>query len=281
MNDTQNGNANDGWFEKTWGEVVYTILIRATPDYIVFIDKDGDVDWETTTAYDNATNARKEFDSQKHNAVLHRAALLEATPCEGCKPPTLRQFKRLVAEAIAFNIALDYSGAEQTLDSAELFIRSRNEETSRFWYLHGSFWMAAAFAVTGYATWVYRDYFSLLLTPLGMWLALSAAAGAIGALLSVIWRSGKLKLDTSAGSALHYMEAVSRIWAGALSGFLVALAIKCELLLTAFAKGENKHGIMILAALAAGTGERMAGSIISKFESQDSKGDSNTKTDSK
>jgi hypothetical protein len=62
-----------------------------------------------------------------------------------------------------------------------------------------------------------------------IWLSVAAAAGSCGALLSVIWRSGQLKFDSSAGEILHYLEGASRILAGALSGVLVALAVKSRI----------------------------------------------------
>jgi hypothetical protein len=83
----------------------------------------------------------------------------------------------------------------------------------------------------------------------------------------VIWRSGQLKFDCSAGKALHYLEGASRIWAGALSGVVVALAVKSQLVLAPLTRGGNAMTVLMLAAFAAGAGERLATSIISTFES--------------
>lgn len=247
------------------------VLIISTREYIIFIDKDGDVDWETTREYDEKAPKDAQYDLAKANAVRNEAAVIETTPCDALTGGAKLQFKRLIGEAMACVFDHDYEGAKAILASAAQFIRARSEETSRFWYLSASFLVAAVFLALGLLLWLLRLHVSLLLTPLGMWLAMASVAGAIGALLSVIWRSGDLKFNSSSGRALHYLEASSRICAGALSGFLVALAVNCEIILTAFTHNDNLHGIMILAALAAGASERMAGSIISKFDNAEPK----------
>jgi hypothetical protein len=93
-------------------------------------------------------------------------------------------------------------------------------------------------------------------------------AGSCGALLSVIARTGQLKFDSSAGELLHYLEGVSRIWAGALSGILIALAVKSEFILAPLMRGGHTFTVTMLAAFVAGAGERLVTSIISKFEHQ-------------
>jgi hypothetical protein len=102
-----------------------------------------------------------------------------------------------------------------------------------------------------------------------MWLILATVAGALGALLSVITRSGNLKLDSSAGKWLHYYEGGFRIWAGVLSGFLAALAVRYEIILAPLARGEKMLGIMLIAGFIGGAGERLVKTIITKLESGD------------
>jgi hypothetical protein len=258
-----------GDYNKQWRHIEPLILIEAAKDFIVFIDKEGDVDWETTIAYDRNSTRNRNYDRDKCNSILTDAAFIEVTPCEGISNETRLQFKRLIGEAITCVFEFDYESATKALDSAKQFIRARSEEVSRFWYLSASFVVCAVFILTGLIIWLVRDPLAKLLTSLGIWIALATVAGAIGALLSVIWRSGDLKFSSSSGRKLHYLEAASRICAGALSGFLVALAVKSEIILSAFARGGNFHETMVVAAIAAGASERFAGSIISRFEVSD------------
>src|SRR5262249_7139043 len=84
--------------------------------------------------------------------------------------------------------------------------------------------------------------------------------------LSVILRSRNLNVQPSAGRWLHYFEGSSRIAAGVVSGLIVSLAIKTELILASLAPDQPKS-MMILAAMAAGASERFATSIIAQIDS--------------
>lgn len=238
-------------------------LVRSTQSYVVWLDKDCDIDWMTTDEYDK----RGATDQQKCNAILSDGAVLECAPCHGLSNDTRRHFKRLVAEGLSYNFEDDYRTAEQMMREARAYIRVRSEEISRRWYLSASAVMAAIMIVIGCIIWLYRQAIEAALTGDFIWLLLAAVAGSCGALLSVIWRSGQLKFDCSAGKALHYLEGASRIWAGALSGVLVAMAVKSEFVLAPLTRGGTAMTVVMLAAFAAGAGERLASSIISTFES--------------
>lgn len=194
---------------------------------------------------------------------MNDAALLESTPCQGLGLDTRLHFKRLVGEAIARSFKHDYSAARRMLDAARDYIVARSQKTSRLWYLSAAFVMTAPLIVAGLALWLWRDAIERTLGAGFLWTALSAVAGGMGALLSVIARTGKLKFDCSSGRQLHYLEGASRVWAGALSGIIVALAIRTEMFLALLARGDKTHAVMIVAALAAGAVERLATSIIS------------------
>ena len=74
--------------------VEYRRLIMQGDNFIVVIDNDGDVDWETDDNYDWGSIEIK--DITKFNQILNRASELEVT-CE-CSAELLR-YKRVVAEA--------------------------------------------------------------------------------------------------------------------------------------------------------------------------------------
>ena len=163
-----------------------------------------------------------------------------------------------VSSAKLFHTILrtDYQTAEQMLKEARTYIQVRSEEMSRRWYLSASAVMTAIMMVLGLLIWIFRASITSALTENIIWLSLAAVAGSCGALLSVIWRSGQLKFDCSAGAILHYIEGASRIWAGALSGVLVALAVKSEFILAPLIRSGNAMTVIMLAAFAAGAGER-------------------------
>jgi hypothetical protein len=242
------------------------VLIIATEDYVVHVNTEGNVEWGTTPEYDAAILENKAYDSSKLNAILLEAARLEVIPCEGLTEKGKIEFKRLLGEAHAFAFALDYKSAGKMIVAAEQYITARCEETSRVWYLTASSYATIPFLILGSLVWIFRGRYAEFVGAEVLWLTIATSAGAVGALFSVIARTGHLKLDCSAGWNLHQWEASSRIVAGAISGLLVALAVRSEVILGPLAGGGRLHLIMILAALAAGAGERLATSIISKFD---------------
>jgi hypothetical protein len=264
--DSQPKKARGDYAEK-WGHIKHTYLILVEEHFIVFLDEAGDIDWETSLEYD----AKGHKDTHKHNAIINDAALLETTPCDGVRADRKRHFKRLIGEAIARSLDDDYASAETMLAAAGKYISARTLETSRFWYLSASVVATVPFVLFGCALWRWRAEFIQVLGFTVFWLAMSAVAGALGALLSVTTRAGELKFDTSAGRTLHYLEAASRIGTGVLSGVVVALAVHTEVILAPLSRGNKMPAIMVLAAFAGGAAERLATSIISKFSPADTK----------
>ena len=249
------------WPEHQEGE-----RIIETDEYVGRIDLKGNIDWETSKAYDASVLTNCKYNHSKYHSILNDAALLEVSPCDGLTRETRKQFKRLIGEALRCSFEFDYVDAKNMIRAAGKFVRARSEEVSRRWYLFASFLATSPFALIGAIIWGLRDKAIHSFGIDATWMSLSAVAGAIGALLSVITRTGRLKFDCSAGWELHLLEGVSRIVAGAISGLIVALAIRSDLIFTALSQGIHIHKIMIVGALAGGAGERLATSIISKFD---------------
>jgi len=239
----------------------------STKDYIVHIDQDGDLDWETTQEYDREIERNPGYVLTTHNSILNGAAVLEVTPCDELKPEVRRHFTRLIGQALACCFDLDYLAAQKALLAAGQYIKARSEEKSRQWYLASTFCAAIPFLVLGAVLWIVRDFTIAITGPSFFWVALTAIAGTVGALFSVIARTGKLKFDCSAGKLLHYLEGTSRIFAGFISGCLAGFAVKSGVLFEPLIHNGHFHDIMLIAGLIAGTGERLATSIISKFDS--------------
>lgn len=159
-------------------------LIRSTNDFVVYLDKNDDIDWMTTVEYDK--HGPKE--QQKHHAILSNGAVLECSACHGLAVETKRHFRRLIGEAIAYSLDDDYENAQEMLQNARGYIRARSEETSRRWYLSASAIMAAIMIAFGLLIWIWRGPLAAALTVNFVWICLAAVAASCGALLSVIAR---------------------------------------------------------------------------------------------
>lgn len=246
--------------ERLWAHLKneVKVLIHRTCTYIVFIDQNDDVDWVTMPSWD----ALGPKDSVQHLAVLNGGAVIETTPCDSLPATVKLQFKRLIAEAYARSFQHDYAAANGMLVSAREYVRVRSEEVARGWYLEASLATAAIALAVALVVWMLRPWTIALLGTNGLWLVLSMGSGALGALLSVIVRSGKLQVDCAAGRYLHRLEGGSRILAGVATGFLAALAVISGLFLSSFLKGGNLAPAILLASFAGGTTERFASSLI-------------------
>jgi hypothetical protein len=245
-------------YKELWPDHDIGYLIKSTERYIVYIDNEGDIDWATSDPYDSVERESSAFDLKKRNAFENDAALLEATPSAGLSPQTCRQFKRLVGEALVCSLEFDYTSARSMLAEAQSFIRARIEEVSRYWYLLASITGWLPFAVVGVIGWLIRFQLRAFIGIDAFWLLFAMIGGAFGALLSVITRAGRLKFDSSAGRPLHWLEGCSRIAAGAISALVVALAVRSGIILSPLLRNHELYPAMMLAALVAGAGERLA-----------------------
>ncbi len=252
-------------YEREWEDLKIKYLILASKDrYVVFIDDENDLDWKTSDKFDET-----EFTNEIKRAFYEVKNEIDSTeniPCNLLDTKTIINFKRQVGEALVRAFEQDYENAKKMIKIARDYVIKRNVEQSRYMYLSSSALTASGFFVLGIILWLLRYCFLELVGETVFFLILSFISGAIGALLSIILRLGKTEIDFNASPKLHYLEGASRILAGMISGFLIALTIKAGILLPIFTKMESTHLAMILGGLAAGSSERLAPSIISKLD---------------
>jgi hypothetical protein len=258
----------DGTYARIWKCRKHEIknLIRSTEGFIVFIGRDDSIDWGTTEAYDRLLEANPAFDAERSARLKADISIAEVIPLDGVALAYRDGYKVLLAESLALALDFDYSAAEHALSDALAFARARNEEKSRLWYLRASLFAALPCVVVGILLVLLRDAVRSLMGVEAYWLGLSTCAGCLGALFSIIVRTGKLQLNEAAGHTTHVYEAVSRIVAGGISGLLVGLAVRSHLIGGNIFQGTQADLLMLVLAMAAGTGERFATSIINKVQ---------------
>lgn len=249
---------------KAWPGAKVHYLVMETDDFIVFIDPEIDVDWITSKKFDEQGHN----DLEAHNNILNRTAWLESLPTHDLNPKIRLSYKRMLGEAIARSLSHDYLNAGKILDESEVFVKARNEELARFWYLSSSGVMTFIILLCGFLIWYEREVVSQAVGEALFWLVIASVAGATGALLSIIMRMGKTSLDCSAGKTLHQLESVSRIVAGMISAVLACLAVYAEIIFPVFSKLGNARAFLVLISLVAGASERWAPSIIENLEKQ-------------
>ena len=102
---------------KIWDFVEFRHLILASSDFIVFIDHALDVDWKTTSAWDQLNIESGE----RLDGILNRAAEIEAADWDHSDEQKTLNFKRHIGEAIARSLDGHFDHADKMLDKAESY----------------------------------------------------------------------------------------------------------------------------------------------------------------
>lgn len=239
----------------------FMYIVRITENYIVYINKNLLVDWETSAEFDQKISANPE-EEKKQSEYISCCMNLEQKSIEGLTENTIVSFKKIICEAIVNCFDGNYEPAKIMLKEAEEFRIERLIEKSREWYLSFTILISATFLSIIYLINYLNSY----------WLAetfqmLNAAAYAIvGACLSIILRSGHLVHASYAGEKLHFIECCSRLLGGAITGLIIFFSIKSNLIFTSTITAENSHYLYPLFSILAGASERFTPSIISNFE---------------
>lgn len=245
-----------------WGDIDICHLIMENAGYIVFIDKQLDIDWKTTNKLDEE---QKEVVS-KRNAILNKAADIESIPNDQQELSVRLNFKRMVGEGIARAFDTDWDNANIIIDKAEVYIRERNAELARYWQLSVAITIGSFSLVVGGIIWRFREFIVGAMGDSGLHIILAASMGACGAVLSMVFRMGRLSVSSESGKTLHYIEVVGRCLAGAISSILIALLIKAEFILPILNSSTSGLPIILATGILAGASERWAPSIVSKLE---------------
>ena len=248
------------WMSR-WSHLKCKYLVFANERFIVYIDEDIDVDWETGEEYIELGPEEQKVE----NEILNDAATIETVPCDHLHPDIKLKFKRLIGEAIARCLSHDHRNARKMLAVANAYINARNREMARYWYLKASGITAILMLAFGLFVWYYRDGVISVWGDSAFLVFLAVSSGAAGAMLSIALRVGSAVLDSTAGKILHYLEAVSRIAVGGLSGVLVTLAINAGVILPPLLQSDRPLWGMLLVSMAAGASERLASSLIEKI----------------
>lgn len=250
-------------YEKDWPDLPVKYLILSCNDYIVFLDYENDIDWKTTDEFDSRDISPE---SKKNlNQVKNQVANLESIPCNELESNIIISFKRQLGEALVRGFEEDYDSAKQMLGLAKDYITNRNIEQSRYMYLSASGVFTIVILVITILFWLCRSYFIKYLGVSVFYITIAFLTGAVGAFLSIILRIGKTTMDYNARRKVHYLEAISRVFAGMVSGLLIALCIKAGIIVPSFSKVQSTHIAMVLGGLIAGSSERLAPSIITKL----------------
>ena len=236
-------------YDDIQAENVLELVRSSKGNYIVFIDSDLEIDWETTDHYDG--EHKDDTFTKQRNHILQRLNELQYTPAV----KQLRQDKRkcfqfLLGEALAISLDGNYDEAERMLDRADAYLKERVRELSRSWQLLGTFVLTAVlFPLFRFA---FPQYWLLFYSCLG-------------AFFSILTKAGKIDYNCAAGRFLFYQELAARFIAALISALIVTKLFELDLIFTAFKSLQYPETAQALVCFVSGFSERLVPSIIEKF----------------
>lgn len=233
------------------------LLIRNSPErYIVFVDSDYEVDWETTDRFD-AEHAEQ---IKGIDRVSSRIEDVEQNPAVAYLSEREKTaLARLLGCALVSELDGQSEEAEETISSAKDYLKRRTSETSRRWQLVNAF----VIALLVFLIWTYfapKEYIGF---------------GCLGALFSILCKTGNTEYDCQAGRALFALETFARFLAAVISAYMAEQLFQMDLLFTALKSDKTDASALALICFAAGFSERLVPSIICRLTTTQEKGEDN------
>ncbi len=219
--------------------------------YIVFINMQNDIDYvDYRKKTDWTLDEKKEFQS-----CLGKIQTAEVTPCLNLPWEQVLAFKQILAQGYLKIMQRDFSGIDEIIEDALLFLKQRNLEASRQLFIESAGFVALVAAVTG-LTLYYSDFKNLWIYGI--------LFGILGSFVSIWTRYGKEDMTGLALKSLHVMESISRLFIGAIAAVVIMFAIRSGLMLTV-TEGPNMFFFYCVFGFAAGFSERFLPSLIEKI----------------
>lgn len=239
-------------------------LIARRKDFIVYLDDQCAVQWRLPYADVEST-------SPHAHEILNEVSLVETLSLPLRNSEHLEPVRRLLGEAIArlFSGGLKSEAAAlKLLADARIYLNNRMAEMARIWYLSAAGLFSCLALLGMLLVWLYRPFLSSLFPEAAIDVVLGSALGAVGAFMSLLTRSSNIRVAAGAGRKIHYVEALSRVAAGAVGAIFVALAVKANLLLGVINASPSDPTILLfLLCIVAGASERLVPGLIARVES--------------
>ena len=231
--------------------IYYTMDEKADTGYIVFIDKENDLDYIDKRDKTSWT----ESDIQNFQRCLGKLQQAEATPCHNLKKRQLLAFKQILGRAYLQILEKDFSEVDMVINDAKEYLRQRNVEMAREFFLFSAGAVALVASIIGLIMY--------LMCNRNVWLY-GILFGILGAFVSIWTRYGKEEMTGLASRCLHYLESISRLFVGAIAAVVVMFAIRSGLML-AIEEGQGLFFLYCVFGFAAGFCERLLPSLMERI----------------
>lgn len=252
---TEPKDDNQRQYQATFGIRDKYLLNYEGDRFIVYIDRDNDIDWVENTDF-NGFSEEEKTQFYQNIEMLDRA---QAYPCNLLKDEHVIAFKRILGSAYVAAFHKSFDGIAETIKEARAYVTQRNLETARHIYLS---W-AGLFTFVAVAVLIVR----LNIGDNGIvsvHAATSVVFGVAGAYFSIWRRYEDLLMKGFSTRSLLALEAVSRLFIGGISAIVVYLAYRCQVAFTILDNIDIVYTSAFLGFLG-GLCERFVPSLIESF----------------
>lgn len=245
--------------EPTGGGKIQTIVFQAF-ECIVYLDQAHGINWETGEEY---TGFPDDF-----GLISNRVLILEGITKNLFAGRKLKDINYLLAQGLA-RVLDDKNSANaiQVLDEFATSLEEQGRQLLKIEFIIASFFTTSFVLLMLLLTWLFRWNFSFILGPGAFELVMASYCGGIGAFVSSFIRSLEFKGDIRVPKNIYSFDGALRVFYGLIAGFIIALAIKSNILLGIVndITGSSIYVICFLAAIG-GASESFVPSIIKKVE---------------
>lgn len=189
-------------------------------NYIIFIDYENDIDWKEKGVIKEWT----EKERQDFMDCVSKLTMAEAVPMLNLSEKEILAFKRKLGAIYVRLFDKKFDNVDEQIEEALQFVRRQNTESARKHLLFSSgsivllctfFALIVAHIVTNHCQWFYY-----------------VLMGIYGAFVSISLRYGKQLFTGQSSVWLLRMEAVSRIFIGAVFAVITVMAIRSGLIMS-------------------------------------------------
>lgn len=259
---------NQKSYRATFG-IIDQYLIHYTDDkFIIYIDWEDDIDWIDTR--DLKDEGWTDEEINLYHSYLAKLDLLQSSPATYLSHSTILTFKKLLGSAYVMVMERNFSRVKEVVDEAQAYLNKRNKESSRYRYLLVSGFITIS-AIVLMIISHYQKY------DLDMWID-TVTFGFCGAFVSVWQRYGKINYTGLSTRRLHILEAVSRLFVGAVFAVVIVLLMKCKLILTQIDPKLTIYAYMLV-SFVAGFSERLVPSLMERFVNENIQGNEEKSSD--
>ena len=228
--------------------------------YVVFVDVENDLDWETNDAFDSVA---------EKDEVQFILGEIDSIQCQDgvryLSDDSKMDFILLLGRAVCLILHEDNENARKTLVLAKEFLYKRKVEITRKWQLISVIIICIAYFICS----MFVDMTPLYIQNWSVHWSACILYGLTGSLLSIIQRTGTKNYDCSSGLLLNILEIIAKYLAGGIGAVFIISVYQSELFFTAFKTIDNQSAVVFILGILSGFSERLVPSLIEKITGEE------------